>query len=361
MQWRMWRGDPGINDFVDRWVAPRLQQNYGITLRTIDGQGPAIVNQLVVERDARARGSADLVWINGETFNNLRKESLLYGPWAQRLPAARYVDSLSPIVMRDFEQPTDGFESPWGRVQFTLIYDSVRVPEPPRTIAELGRWIRAHPGRFTHDQQFTGTTFLKSVLYAENGGGRSFAGGFSETRYAEGSERLWAWLSGVRSYFWRRGETYPAGVADLHRLFANDEVDFTMSYNENEVITKVRQGVLPRTSVALVLRDGSIANAHFVGIPFNARNPAGAMVVANLLLSPEAQLEKLRPDVWADGTVLDVRKLPPDVAARFGAMDGDPRAIPRDTLRRYEVSELASEYTERIAKDWRARIRANPK
>ena len=178
MQWRMWRGDPSINEFVDTWVAPRLKRDYGITLRTIDGQGPAIINQLVVERDARAQGSADLVWINGETFNNLRKEKLLYGPWSERLPAARFVDSLSPIVMRDFEQPTNGFESPWGRVQFTLIYDSVRVPNPPHTVADLGRWIRAHPGRFTHDQQFTGTTFLKAVLYAENGGAQNFQGGF---------------------------------------------------------------------------------------------------------------------------------------------------------------------------------------
>ncbi len=358
VQWRMWRGDPSVNAYVDKWVAPRLLREYQITLRTIDGQGPAIVNQLVVEREARARGSADLIWINGETFNNLHKEKLLYGPWANRLPSAASVDSLSSIVMRDFEQPTNGFESPWGRVQFTLIYDSVRTPDPPRTIAELGRWIRANPGRFTHDQQFTGTTFLKSVLYAENGGARSFEGGFSEARYEHGSRRLWAWLDGVRPYFWRRGETYPAGVADLHRLFANGEVDFTMSYNENEVITKVRQGVLPSTSRALVLRDGSIANTHFVGIPYNSPNPAGAMVVANFLLSADAQLEKLRPEVWADGTVLDVAKLPPEAAARFRAMDTDARAIPRDTLRRYEVPEVAPEYTERIARDWKVRIRS---
>ncbi|MEO5579870.1 MAG: ABC transporter substrate-binding protein [Gemmatimonadaceae bacterium] len=357
VQWRMWRGDPSINAYVDQWVAPRLMRDFGITLRTIDGQGPAIINQLVVERDARARGSADLVWINGETFNNLRKERLLYGPWAHRLPSAMYVDSLSPIVMRDFELPTAGLESPWGRVQFTLIYDSVRVPAPPRTVAGLRRWIRANPGRFTHDQQFTGTTFLKSILYAQNGGAQKFQGGFSDDRYVEGTRRLWTWLDDVRPSFWRRGETYPAGVADLHRLFANAEVDFSMSYNENEVITKVRQGVLPPTSRALVLRDGSIANAHFNGIPYNSPNPAGAMVVANFLLSPEAQLEKLRPGVWADGTVLDVGKLPPDIAAGFAAVDADPRGIPRDTLRRYEVPEVAPEYTERVSRDWKMRIR----
>ncbi|MBA3342958.1 MAG: ABC transporter substrate-binding protein [Gemmatimonadaceae bacterium] len=359
VQWRMWRGDPSINGYVDRWVAPRLRQRYGIILKTVDGRGPEIVNQLTVERDARANGSADLVWINGETFNNLRKEALLWGPWAHRLPHALYVDSLSAIVMRDFEQPTGGWESPWGRVQFTLIYDSARVLRPPQTVPALENWIRANPGRFTHDQQFTGTTFLKSLMYALGGGAVVFQGGFSEERYRAGSQRVWSWLDGVRPSFWRRGATYPAGVADLHRLFANGEVDFTMSYNQNEVITKVRQGVLPATSRAIVLREGSIANTHYVGIPFNARNPAGAMVVANLLLSPEAQLEKLRPEVWADGTVLDLRKMPPELSDSFRVLMDDPRGVPHDTLLRYQVPEVAPEYTERLSRDWRSRIRAN--
>ena len=110
--------------------------------------------------------------------------------------------------------------------------------------------------------------------------------------------------------FWRDGETFPPDVAAMHRLFANDEIDFSMSNNQHDVVNKIRQGVLPPTARAFVLRDGTIANSHYVGIPFNAPNPAGAMVVANLLLSPEAQFEKQRPEVWADGTVLDVASLP---------------------------------------------------
>ena len=114
----MWRGDPSINAYVDGWVAPRLRERFGITLHAVEGQGPELVNQLVVEREARVRaGSASLLWINGETFSNLRREGLLAGPWAGRLPNARAVDSASPIVRRDFEQDPAGYESPWGRVQ----------------------------------------------------------------------------------------------------------------------------------------------------------------------------------------------------------------------------------------------------
>ena len=41
-----------------------------------------------------------------------------------------------------------------------------------------------------------------------------------------------------------------------------------------------------------------------------ANQQEGAMVVADFLLSPEAQLEKQRADVWGDGTVLALDRLP---------------------------------------------------
>ncbi len=357
--WRMWRGDPSINAYVDGWVVPRLRDRYGISLRAVEGQGPELVNQLVVEREAgRRTGSASLLWINGETFGNLRREGLLAGPWSARLPNAAYVDSASPIIMRDFEQDPAGYESPWGRVQSALIYDTIRTPAPPRSFAELAQWIRAHPGRFTYDQGFTATTFLKGLMYAQGGGAARFAGGFDSTRYLAARERVFAWLDSLRPALWRAGATYPPDVASMHRLFANGEIDFSMSNNQNDVVTKTRQGVLPASARAFVLRDGTIANSHYVGIPWNAPNAAGAMVVADFLLSPDAQLEKMRPDVWADGTVLDTRRLPAAWSAQFQAIETDPRQVPRDTLAKYAQPEVSPRYHERLAADWRTHVRS---
>ena len=357
--WRMWRGDPSINAFIDGWVAPRLRERYGVTLHAVDGQGPELVNQLVVEREAgRTEGTASLLWINGETFANLRREELLAGPWAARLPNAVYVDSASPIVARDFEQDPAGYESPWGRVQFALIYDSTRTPAPPRSFSELATWVRTHPGRFTYDQGFTGTTFLKMLLYWKGGGVSRFEGGFDSTRYLASRDHVFAWLDSLRPALWRQGEAYPPDVAAMHRLFANREIDFSMSYNQNDVVTKIKQGILPPTSRALLLHDGTIANTHYLGIPWNAPNAAGAMVVANFLLSPEAQLEKQRPDVWADGTVLDVRHIPEPWRARFAELQADPRQLPRDSLEKYARPEVSPRYHERLAADWRAHVRS---
>ncbi|MGD9902778.1 MAG: ABC transporter substrate-binding protein [Vicinamibacterales bacterium] len=357
--WRMWRGDSAINRYVDEWLAPRLRDLHGVDVRAVEGQGAELVNTLVTERDAGGGGdgTASLVWINGETFSQMQAEHLLAGPWAERLPNAALVDAASPIISRDFEQPTAGFESPWGTVQFALIYDPARTAEPPRTIPALGDWIRRHPGRFTHDQQFTGVTFLKTLMYGLGGGVQAFQGGFDEGRYLRGRDRLFEWLRDVRDSFWRGGTTYPPDVAAMHRLFTNHEIDFTMSNNQNEVVTKVRQGILPEGARALLLDEGTIANAHYVGVPFNAPNPAGALVIANALLSPEAQLEKQRGDVWGDGTVLDVPRLPAPWPERFAAVARDAAALPYDELASKARPEVHPLYHARLLDDWRQMIR----
>ena len=294
--WHMWRGDASINAYVDGWVTPRMREQYGVALEAVEGQGPELVNRLATEREALSGrpGTSSMVWINGETFAQLRAENLLDGPWTSALPNTSLVDRGSSIISRDFEQDPAGYESPWGTVQFALIYDSARMPAPPASLAELTAWIKQHPGRFTHDQQFTGMTFLKGVMYGLAGGVQAFQGGFDEARYRQGRDRLFAWLTSVRPSFWRNGTTYPPDVAAMHRLFTNREIDFTMSNNQNEVVIKVHQQLFPPQAKALVLDEGTIANAHYVGIPFNAPNPAGAMVLANFLLSPAAQLEKQR-------------------------------------------------------------------
>ena len=106
-----------------------------------------------------------------------------------------------------------------------------------------------------------------------------------------------------------------------------------------------------------MLRDGTIANAHYLGIPFNAPSAAGAMVVANFILSPEAQLEKQRPTVWADGTVLSLTRLPAAWRARFDSVVNDPRLVPADSLHAYARPEVSPRYHERLQDDWRRMIR----
>lgn len=49
---------------------------------------------------------------------------------------------------------------------------------------------------------------------------------------------------------------------------------------------------LPADSYSFGFQQGMIGNVHFVAIPANASASAGAKVVANFLLSPQAQIRK---------------------------------------------------------------------
>lgn len=353
----MWDGDPLINSFMKDWVAGELKNHHDITFEQISAQGNNLVSRLMVDLETnRSVGDFDLVWINGETFYQLRKLDALYGPFTDRLPNNQDIDWDSRFVAVDFQQPVEGYECPWGNVQFTLIYNSDTVGKPPKTVESLRTWILQNPGRFTFDTGFTGLTFLKCLLYDFAGGPESLNGPFDEEKYQDASAKLWTWLRDIRPSLWREGKTFPEGVAQLHQLFSNGEVDFTMSNNDGEVDNKVSQGILPDTSRAYVLDSGTIRNSHYLGIPVNAPNKAGAMVVANFLISWEAQVQKSRPSVWGDGTVLSMAKLPDEWRRKLEFIEGRERVAPRTELEDHALMEPAPEIMIRLDKELRSEI-----
>lgn len=353
----MWDGDPQINAYMKDYVAVRLKELYDVDLQLIGGQGDSLVSKLTVDLEVgRNPGDFDVLWINGETFYQLRKLNALFGPYTNKLPNAEFIDWENRFIAYDFQQPVEGFECPWGNVQLALIYHPARVPEPPKTLDELSLWIKSHPGRFTIDNSFTGMTFLKSLLYALAGDEEALSGPFKEDIYQRESEKLWNYLIALRPYLWRKGETYPEGVAQLHQLFMNGEVDFTMSNNDGEVDNKALQGIIPSESRAFVLETGTIRNSHYLGIPFNAPNKEAALVLVNFLISPEAQFRKALPAVWGDGSVLDSKKLSEDDRKKFEKMPGRVRVAPRAEIEKRALMEPAPEWMIRLHEDFRKRI-----
>ena len=355
--WAMWQGDPHINAYVRDFVAPRLLRDRGVTLKAVGGQGNTIVSTLMTEREAgKAASELDLMWINGETFYQLRQIDALYGPFTDRLPNASFVDFENPYVKFDFQQEVKGFECPWGNVQLAIIYNSKRVPAPPRNRAALLDWVKHNPGRFTFDNSFTGMTLLKSWLIDLAGGGQALAGPFDQAKYEAYAKALWAYVNELRPFLWKKGETYPAGVAELHQLFASGEVDFTMSNNDGEVDNKILQGLLPDTARAYVFDEGTIQNSHYLGIVKTARHVAGALVAVNFMISPEAQYEKLKPAVWGDGTVLAISRLPAPWPERFQDVPERRYAPKRSDIQGRALMELAPEYMIRISEDFRTHV-----
>jgi putative spermidine/putrescine transport system substrate-binding protein len=142
----------------------------------------------------------------------------------------------------------------------------------------------------------------------------------------------------------------------MNQLFADREIDFSFSYHQAEASKKIHDGLFPDTVRTYVFDEGTIANTHFVAIPFNAADTAGAKVVANFLLSPEAQLKKADANVWGDFSVLDPQRLPPAWQKRFADLPRGQATLPDAVLQQHQLPEPPSEILIELEKGWQQKV-----
>ena len=349
----MWVGDPLINRYMHTYVVPSVKERFNIDLEISAGQGGDIVSYAVTQGQTARLGEIDMVWINGETFYQLRQLNALHGPFTDKLPNSRFVHWENPFIGIDFQQPVEGYEAPWGNVQLSLIYNSDKVQNPPVNAMDLANFVKSNPGKFTIGTEFTGLTFLNSLFIDLAGGMEAVSGDFDAMLYETYSAELWEYINEIKPYFWKQGETFPETVAQMHQMFANTELWFSMSNNDSEVDNKVMQGLFPKSAKAYVLTSGTIQNSHYLGVLETGGNKAGAMTVINFMMSPEAQYKKMQPDVWGDGTILAMDKLPEDWKRKFENIPSRVRGLKRSDIQDKALMEIAPEYMIRLNDDFR--------
>lgn len=317
-----WAGSEPINAYIG-WAAEQVRVRYGVTLEHVKIADAAEVVRRVRDevKAGKAEGSTDLVWINGENFHAMKAEKLLFGPFANELPNFRYVDTEGkPTTLVDFAEPTDGLESPWGMAQLTFFGDGAKISAVPKSMDELVAFAKANAGRVTYPAppDFHGTTFVKQALY-ESITDQSFLPLPADSvEFHRAVAPLFDLLDSLHPHLWRAGQQFPQSQAQLKQMLADGELLMALTFNPNEPANLVASGELPQSTVAWQHRAGTIGNTHFVAIPVNSKATAGAQVVANFLLSPEAQGRKADLKIWGDPTVLATTKLSADEAKFFG-------------------------------------------
>ncbi|MEM6381487.1 MAG: ABC transporter substrate-binding protein [Pseudomonadota bacterium] len=358
-----WSGDPTINAYID-WAGDEIEARFGIELEHVRVTDTSDVVGIVLAETAAGRdsgGSVDLVWINGENFIALKEAGLLFAPdddgWADRLPNWNFVDDEgNPSLTVDFTVPVEGLQAPWGTVQFSFYYDANLIAETPDNPLALLDWARSNPGRFTYPQppNFLGSTFLKLLLAYTVDDRSRLAEPLEAADADDALEPLFAYLDELHPHLWRSGRTFPANQAALRQLFADGEIEIGFANNPAEASGAVARDEFPASTRSFVFDDGMIANSHFLAIPANANAPEAAMVVANFLMSPVAQLRKQDPAVWGDFTVLDIEALDDATQAAFGALDLGVATLGPSELGP-AISEPHTSWLEAIEAQWAAR------
>lgn len=310
-----WGGDEAVNHYLD-WVSGEVKRDYAINLRIVHIADAAdTVKRIQTEAQAgrKTNGTVDLLWVNGENFRALKEANLLRTGWAEQLPNWRYVDVSKP-VREDFSVPVEGAESPWGSAQLTFIARQQQTPLPPDSPQALLEFAKAHPGTVTYPRppDFTGTALLEQLLINLTTQPDALKQPPEAKTFAAVTAPLWAYLDTLHPLLWRNGKDFPPSPARMDAMLSNGSLRLSLTFNPMHAKQKVAKGELPKDSYSFGFQSGMLGNVHFVTIPANASASAGAQVVANFLLSPEAQLRKADPAVWGDPSVLDPAKLSPE-------------------------------------------------
>lgn len=355
--WNAWGGSAQTNDFI-AWIADKVAEENGVTLEHVKLTDTAdAVTRVVAEKEAGTDtdGAIDMIWINGPNFAAMKEAGLLFGPFAEQLPNWQYVDTAGKTVQTDFTVPVEGYESPWAMAQVVFDYDSADL-EPMGSMQEILEWSTANPGRFSYPRppDFLGTTFLKQVLVDLLDDPSVLQQPATDATYAEVTAPLWDYLDALTPTLWREGRAYPATGTAMFPLIADGEIDLSISFSPGAATAAIANDELPDTVRTFVLDKGTIGNASFVAIPYNSGSVEGAMVVANALLSPEAQARAQDPNLLGYGTVLALDTLDADQRALFDALDLGVATLSPEALGTVQDEPHPSWMT-RIAADWETR------
>lgn len=355
-----WGGADNINDYI-QWAADRIKDEYDVTLKQVKLTDTSdAVNRVLAEKAAgkNTNGSIDLIWLNGENFRAMKDNDLLFGPFSQSLPNyITYVDeNARQSLTQDFGTPVDGMESPWGMAQVIFMHDTATLSNPPKSIADLLSYAKANPGRITYPEppQFLGSTFLKQALYELTPYRKALSQPADSVDFDKITAPLWAYLDELHKVAWRNGQTFPSSSEEMMRLLDDQEIDVALSFDISAASVQIDKGNLPDTVRSYVFTNGTIGNTHFLAIPYNSGAKAGAQVVANFMLSPEAQIKKQTPTIWGDLSVLSYAKLPVAEQAKFDAL---PRGIATLSIEELgkTLPEPHSSWMGALEAEWRKR------
>jgi putative thiamine transport system substrate-binding protein len=319
-----WGGGANINAYL-QWAGAQVAQRFGVKVEHVKITDTGDVVKRVRNEKAAGKfseGTVDMVWINGENFLAMKQGDLLFGPFAEQLPAYAYVDVLGkPTTRIDFSEPVNGMEAPWGMAQLTFFVDSQRTPKPPQNHTELLAFAKSNPGRVTYPRppDFHGTTFVKQLLLDLNTDRSAIYKPVTPEALARAGAPLWAYLDALHPHLWRAGKQFPLKAAAMTQMMGDGELMLSFTFNPNDAANEIAAKRLPESVTSYQFKSGTIGNTHFLAIPFNARAKEGAQVFINFLLGAEAQARKADIAVWGDPTVLAVDKLPRAQRAAFAA------------------------------------------
>lgn len=291
-----WGGNEANNRWIDTSLAPKVKEKYNITLKRMPMDIEQVMSKLSGEKQAGKKdGSIDMIWINGENFYTAKENDLLLGPITDYLPNFKYVDAEAHDIKYDYGYPTDGYEAAYGKNMMVLITDSAKTQERPKNAAEILEFAKKHTGRVTYPAlpDFTGRTFVVNLIYNLLGHEQFQTMEADKETVKKAIEPALQYLRELNPYLWNQGKTFPATIAQVDNMFADGELDMTLSCYPYTYLAEVEKGTFPQSVTSFQFENGMGADTDYIAIAANSPHKEAALAVINEVLSPEMQAARL--------------------------------------------------------------------
>ncbi len=287
------------NDYFNNVFAPTLKEKYDLDFDYVQVDNTVdIITLWLDEKQAgldEGEGTTDCGWLSGPYFSDAKDADLMWGDYLQYLPNMQYYNEDTVGIATVDGLEIEGTMSLFASAFETFIYDSSRIAEEdvPHNATELLAYAQANPGRVTYPAlpDYHGS-YAARALVMDICGSDCFTSMPEDITADEMRERIADGLSYLRQlnkYLWNEGSTYPSSYSDWVTMFADGSTDFI--YGDAWVQSIIEAGSVPDTTKSIAW-DNTITTPHFLAIPWDCPNLAGALVMCNEFLDIEGMCER---------------------------------------------------------------------
>src|SRR2546425_983367 len=164
-------GDQNMVDYVKDYLGPMFEKEHlGVTVRAVGtGPGDAGSQKIYEKLEAEKNNSSwdiDVAVIHQKAAGEMVTKGLL-ARYVGEVPTGKLVTS--EAAKRALGTDVDGFVLPMFNSQTAIAYNTAMVKEPPKTYAELEKWVEQNPKKFGYNGikgGMSGVSFIVGWVYA---------------------------------------------------------------------------------------------------------------------------------------------------------------------------------------------------
>ena len=166
-------GDQNMVDYVKDYLGPMFEKEHpGVTVRAV-GTGPGdagsqkIYEKLEAEK-ANATWDIDVAVIHQKAAGEMVGKGLL-ARYSTEIPTGKLVTS--EAAKNALGADVGGYVIPMFNSQTAIAYNTAMVGDPPKTYAELEKWVQANPKMFGYNGikgGMSGVAFIVGWIYAHS-------------------------------------------------------------------------------------------------------------------------------------------------------------------------------------------------